>query len=121
MDITPVIPSDRKIIQAYSQESFKINDERFFSNLIVMYNEVLRWDISDFDSLTIEDFNILNDKNLEILLIGCGLLHKSLKPQIKYGFKNLSIEVMNTGAACRTYNILLAEGRLVGAALILPK
>ena len=118
MDITPIIPKDKKIIQSYSSEGFKISDERFTSNIIVIHNEVIIWDIKDFESLKLEDFNILKSKEIEILLIGCGSLHKILTPKIKYGLDNLSIEVMNTGAACRTYNILLGEGRLVAAALI---
>lgn len=118
MDVTPIIPRDKKVIQAYSNECFKINEERFNNNIIVIHNEVLTWDIEDFESLQLSDFDIIKSREVEILLIGCGATHKSLSPKLKYGLDNISVEVMNTGAACRTYNILLGEGRLVAAALI---
>lgn len=118
MDITPIIPKYKKIIQAYSSEGFKINDERFNSNLIVIHNEIITWNVIDFESINLSDFDIIKQKEIEILLIGSGATHKSLSAKIKYGLDNISVEVMNTGAACRTYNILLGEGRFVAAALI---
>ena len=58
---------------------------------------------------------------VEILLIGCGKKQAVLPPKIRMGLKEVGIglEVMDTGAAVRTYNVLLAEGRRVAAALMM--
>ncbi|MFN7038782.1 MAG: Mth938-like domain-containing protein [Alphaproteobacteria bacterium] len=122
MDVTPLIPNDKYVINKYGDNSITVNNEKFLGNLIITPNKILKWEITDFASLTIENFRPLVDEKLEILLLGCGTKHLMLNNSIKYGLKsllpNISIEVMTTGAACRTYNILLAEGRIVGCALI---
>ena len=57
---------------------------------------------------------------IELLLIGCGARFAMVGPDVRRALKKeqISIESMDTGAACRTYNVLLGEDRRVGAALI---
>ena len=56
----------------------------------------------------------------EILLVGCGARTESMPVPVREHFKaqRIALEAMDTGAACRTYNVLIAESRLVAAALI---
>ena len=63
---------------------------------------------------------IKSNPSIEILLIGCGEHTKLIEPNLLADVKNagISVEPMNTGAACRTFNILIAEDRRVAAALI---
>jgi uncharacterized protein len=57
---------------------------------------------------------------IEILLIGCGTRAKLIEPNLLADLKNagIAVESMDTGAACRTFNVLIAEDRRVAAALI---
>lgn len=122
MDITPLIPSGKKIITGYGEGAFKINNDPHTGSIIITTDLVLGWHISEFKDLTPESLSILfeNVRNTEIVIIGCGLQHQRLQSDIYSAFrsKNISVEIMSTGAACRTYNVLLGEGRHVAAALI---
>jgi uncharacterized protein len=73
------------------------------------------------DALTLAAFDRLAGLPIEILLLGTGdrlrFPHPSLTAPLRAA--GIGVEVMDTGAACRTYNILLAEDRRVGAALML--
>jgi uncharacterized protein len=119
MDITPIIPANKKIITAYDSNNFTVSGEKYFSNIIIFADMVIPWKITH-DLNHIDNYLVLNEfaSQIEILLIGTGskhiILEKSLLLQLK---SNFNVEVMNSGAACRTYNILLAEGRNVAAAL----
>ena len=59
---------------------------------------------------------------IEILIIGTGKRHEMISPELRRALKEhgVGFDTMDTGAACRTFNILLGEGRRVAAALILP-
>jgi uncharacterized protein len=123
MDITPVIPSEKKIITSYGGGIFKINNnESFTGNIIVYPNEIISWQAIESESITIESIMpfIKNTENIEVLLIGCGTEHQSAPKELVAEFrtKGIGIEMMTTGAACRTYNVLLGEGRNIAAALI---
>jgi uncharacterized protein len=122
MDITPIIPSGKNIIKAYGNMGFKINDTEYHSSLIVLPNKISAWNITSPAQIAIDplQFALENAANIEILLIGCGEVHMALPPEISQHFNqmNIGVEIMTTGAACRTYNVLLSEGRDVAAALM---
>ncbi|HLX29694.1 MAG TPA: Mth938-like domain-containing protein [Casimicrobiaceae bacterium] len=73
-----------------------------------------------FESLSAEDFSGLLESSPEIVLLGTGSTQRFVRPAITAPLHNANVglEVMDTRAACRTYNILVAEGRPVTAALI---
>jgi uncharacterized protein len=122
MDITPVIPKGHNIIKGYGDMTFKINDDEYQSSLIVSPEEVIKWQAESHTDISVP---ILEEsvkfEDTEILLIGCGSTHKPIEDKVIIGLQKsgVGVEVMTTGAACRTYNVLLAEGRKVVAALIL--
>lgn len=79
------------------------------------------WGPNHFSSLSAQHLSALSDLSIDVLLLGTGLRQRFpspalLRPLIEAG---IPVEVMDTAAACRTYNILVAEGRMVAAALIL--
>lgn len=127
MDITPLIPENRQIIQSYSPGQFKINGSVYDQPILILPEQTLLWDAPvAFDELSkghfIAPFNELaEDYHIDILLLGTGETGKFLPPLLNIDLKKegLSIESMNTGAACRTYNVLMAEGRKI-AAFLLP-
>lgn len=73
-----------------------------------------------FDALTDDDFARLLEASPEIVLLGTGAAQRFPRPAVTAPLHraNVGLEVMDTRAACRTYNILVAEGRAVSAALI---
>jgi uncharacterized protein len=73
-----------------------------------------------FDALTDDDFSRLLKGSPEIVLLGTGAAQRFPRPAVTAPLHraNVGLEVMDTRAACRTYNILVAEGRAVSAALI---
>jgi uncharacterized protein len=128
MDVTPLISSDRKVIQSYKGGIFKISNEKYDTAIFVLPDRVIPWQlpVTEEDvirNLHVDDFRALKEfaGEIDVLLLGTGpkqiLLHPTLRVALKkeYGF---SIEAMDTGAACRTYNVLMAEGRQIAAALI---
>ena len=110
------------LITAYGQGFVEINNQRYTQNLIVMADKlILDWQATDFASLSAAHFEQLIDLKIEVALLGTGQKHQFLHPKIIQNLtKNgIPLECMTTAAACRTYNILMSEGRNVAAMLIL--
>jgi uncharacterized protein len=82
---------------------------------------ILDWAVRDFDSLSEGNFECLLAYQPEVILLGTGSTHRFIRPHLIQHLTgaNIPVECMSTDAACRTYNILMAEGRKVAAALIL--
>lgn len=121
-DITPIIPSDRQVIDGYGDGQFCVSGQWRTGAVVVFPDHTVGWDAPDFGALTVNDFTMVVEAQprVELLLLGTGtkmqLLPKALRQSLREA--GLVVEVMDTGAACRTYNVLLAEGRRVGAALL---
>ncbi len=116
-------PSDGYYITAYERHQISINGRTFASSLVIAPNKLLTdWTITNIDNLTAEHIEPIVQLNPELVLLGTG---QTLKfPEVEaYATlirQGIGIEVMDTGAACRTYNILMSEGRRVIAGLIMP-
>lgn len=111
-----------QLVTGYGADWVEINGTRYSKSLIVLPNLLIPdWSVSDFDSLSEESFKGLLELKPEVVLLGTGEKHRFLHPRISRELTaaNISLESMDTAAACRTYNILMAEGRHVAAALIL--
>ena len=113
---------NNNLITGYGADFVEINRQRYTSNLIVMADKlILDWQATDFVSLTASHFVQLIELKPEVVLLGTGEKHQFLHPKITQHLteSDIPIECMTTAAACRTYNILMSEGRNVVAALIL--
>lgn len=114
--------SDVQIVSGYGAGWITVDKETFNHNLLVGSSGYLRpWDCPNFEALTPQHFADLAELNVEVILFGSGskirFVHPSwLQPLMQ---KRIGFETMDTHAACRTYNVLAAEGRNVIAALIL--
>ena len=97
-----------------------VNGQRHESSLIVMPDQLLPWDVSEFTKITVEDFDRLKALQPEILLLGTGPKQRFPHPRLTapLAAAGIGVEVMDLKAACRTYNILVAEERKVAAALL---
>jgi len=109
-------------IDAYGNGGFRFADMSHRGSLLCLPDGMHGWDIATPDALTPESFR----KVIEILqppaflLLGTSTeqVFPSLETRRLFADAGLGLEVMTTGAACRTYNVLLAEHRSLGAALI---
>ncbi len=120
MDVTPLVRVGAQIIQSYANGKFKVSGKIYESAVVVTPEETLAWDAPEnFSDLNAEHFS--GFKPVEVILLGTGKKMHFLPPALKKSLKEkgLNVESMDTAAACRTYNVLMAEGRLVAAFLML--
>lgn len=122
MDITPLIKEGTNIITSYGNLGFSINKTRYEGSLLLLPSLII-----PAPSLSIEvidpsiiDLIIEHKAQIELLLIGCGTTHRHTPPFLKQLLypHGIACDTMTTGAACRTFNVLLSEERKVAALLI---
>ena len=113
-------PSPHNTITGYGDDYVVVNSQRHESSLIVMPDRVLNWPASDFTNLRPEDFKTLEALEAEIVLLGTGPKQRFPHPCLTAALTaaGIGLEVMDLKAACRTFNILVAEERKVAAALL---
>jgi uncharacterized protein len=107
-------------ITAYGDDYVAVNGARRERNIIVTATEVRDWSADDFEHLSAEHFAELARLGVEIVLLGTGRRQRFPHPQLTapLGAARIGLEVMDSKAACRTYNILVAEERRVALALL---
>ena len=110
----------RNAITGYGEGYVSVNGQRHESSLIVLPDRVLAWDVPQFSALSTEHFSALKDLRAEILLLGTGPTQRFPHPRLTapLAAAGVGVEVMDLKAACRTFNILVAEERRVAAALL---
>ena len=122
LDITPLVPAGRQVIEAYGGGGFVIAGARHAGSVIVFAERTIAWPpeaTADVTEAALAPV-FAAPSPAEILVIGFGagfiLAPAPLRAAVRA--RGLALEWMDTGAACRTFNVLLAEGRPVVAALI---
>ncbi|MBI3709029.1 MAG: Mth938-like domain-containing protein [Proteobacteria bacterium] len=111
-----------KRVDSYGAGGFRVAGESFKGSIVVWADGARSWPVASMAGLTIETLAALLDVKppLEILLIGCGRTMAVIAPDLRQALRGrgIAVDTMDTGAACRTYNVLVAEERRVAAALI---
>jgi len=123
MELTPVIPSGRQVIESYGARGFRVSGIAYEYSILVFPDATLDWPVAGIEAVTIETLQpVVERGGTEILLLGCGARMMPVPPALRQALKavGISLEAMDTGAACRTYNVLLAEDRRVATALLRP-
>ncbi|BEI36803.1 Mth938-like domain-containing protein [Polynucleobacter sp. HIN7] len=116
--------SSQNTITGYGIGFIEVNKTPYSQALIVQPDgEVMVWPVEESPDLTEDHFSLISGLQPELVIIGTGkkqvfLNPKILQPLIK---AKIGFEMMDSQAACRTYNILMGEGRKVLAAIILEK
>lgn len=113
--------SGLNMFTAYGPDYVSVNHQKYGSNLIVLPDVLTEnWTTSRVETLTDEDMQRLLQLGTEIVLLGTGSrLRFPAGPLLRpFAPAGIGLEVMDLQAACRTYNILAAEGRTVAAALL---
>jgi uncharacterized protein len=111
----------RNLFTGYGEGYVDVNGARHRANVLVAADSVTPgWSTGPLEALTAEHIDRLAAARPEILLLGTGAAFRFPDPSVLAPLHRarIGVEVMDTKAACRTYNILLSEGRNVVAALI---
>lgn len=123
MELNPLPSHDRQVVQGYAKGGFRVSDTEWWGAILIFPTRTILWPVASVIDLVPSAFEPVRDAAdppIELLLIGTGqkiaLLSSKLRQEIRaMGF---AVEVMDTGAACRTYNVLIGEERRVAAALL---
>jgi len=111
----------RNAISRHSLSGVIVNGQAYTHSLIVPSDgEVRAWSVDRFEALEAEHFERLVDYRPQLVVFGSGSRLRFPSPRLLAGLMKarIGIETMDTAAACRTYNVLLSEGRVVVAALL---
>ncbi|MGZ8288857.1 MAG: Mth938-like domain-containing protein [Telluria sp.] len=122
MKLHPSINKQYQTVTGYDDTGVEINAERFNYSLIVMPETPPRpWPVADFESLGAEHFAIIEADAPDVVILGTGARQRFVHPRLVAGLaaRRVGVECMDSQAACRTYNILMGEGRKVTLALII--
>lgn len=109
------------VFTAYGDDYVAVNHEKHLKNLIVLPESIIpEWSTATVETLAAEDMQKLLELGTEIILLGTGSRLRFPAGQLMRPFApaGIGLEIMDLRAACRTYNILAAEGRKVAAALL---
>lgn len=123
MDVTPLVPKGRQLIQSYGDKGFRVSGTRHEGSVWILPEQTIAWPVSSISEVSadsLKELIALSAQHVRILLIGTG---KTMLPvpaswRAMAREADVALEPMDTGAACRTYNVLLTEERSVAAALI---
>lgn len=109
-------------VTAYDDEGVEINAVRFTHSLVVMPEKPpVSWSPKSFEELSVEHFEEIDAAQPDVVILGTGPRQRFVHPRITAPLiaRHVGVECMDSQAACRTYNILMSEGRRVALALIL--
>lgn len=116
------LPGDQFFIRACDATSITVNEQRLEASCIIMAQQCHPdWPVRHIDQLDRTQAQQLAQLDIEILLLGTGQRQHfpDMRLLLPLTDRGIGVEIMTTDAACRTYNILLQENRIVAAALIL--
>ncbi len=121
MKLTLHNPEGQNVISGHSATEIFINAAAHAAPLIVMAHTITPWQFEMNQPISLNAFAVLLAMRPELVVFGSGATFRFPDPRIGAEFAKLGIgfDVMDTPAACRTYNVLLSEGRNVAAALTL--
>ena len=113
---------DRQKIQKYGAGRFTVSGQSFVGGVLVLPHQTLSWPATDVTALSEQAVEqlVAHAGSIDVCLMGCGPKTLLLPAALRARFKaaNLRVDAMDTGSACRTFNVLVSEGRAVAAALI---
>ncbi len=112
----------QNLIRAYAPGRLTINEEVYTTSLIVTPRQVVaEWPPASFADLLAGHFEMIASLQPEVVILGTGARLQFPAPSLTRSLveAGIGIEVMDTGAACRTYNFLMSDGRRVAAALLM--
>jgi uncharacterized protein len=105
-------------ISHYQADHIKLNDKALSHSLIITPKEHQPWPVTSINSLTLDDFKPFSEAEVILLASDCGSRELAAAIPCHFAKRGVGIEIMSLGALCRTFNLLVQEGRCVVAGLI---
>ena len=115
-------PAGDNFFTGYGNDYVVVNQQRYARSLIVTPQQIIEDKLAaNFELLSATHFEFLLELKPQIVLLGTGATLRFPPPELTRGLTaaRVGLEVMDTSAACRTYNVLTAEGRNVAAAILI--
>ncbi|MHA1536339.1 MAG: Mth938-like domain-containing protein [Alphaproteobacteria bacterium] len=111
-----------QLIESYGDGGFRVSGTAYKGSIVILPGRTEGWHVADISALTAQDLATVTGAQppVEILLLGCGARTVEVPQSSRAKLKKhgIVVEPMSTGAACRTYNLLIAEGRQVAGAFV---
>lgn len=113
-------PTRANAFTGYGEGYVLLNGTRREASVIVLPERIVEWQVASFAALAEADFERIAELKPEVVLLGTGARLRFPHPRLTAPLARagIGLEVMDLQAACRTYNILAAEERIVAAALV---
>lgn len=122
MKISLAATKQKFAVRAYEKGRLIINEQIYYKNLIIMPEQLIPdWRPQAIEELTAADFDEMLACKPSMIILGTGE-RQIFPPAALYAEATnagIGVEIMHTPAACRTYNILMSEGRTIAAALMM--
>lgn len=109
-------------ITGYGLGYVTVNEVRIAGSVVVTPTRLLKdWAPDEFSKVSLACVRLINELDIEVALLGTGASQQFPRDDLvtRFASRGIGLEIMDTAAACRTYNILMTEGRTV-AAMLLP-
>ena len=120
MELTQISQPQRQVIERYGPSGFRVSGTIYLGPVLVFADRTIAWAEPAITETALAP--VIEHGGVELLLLGLGRRMAPVAPALRVALKSrgIAVEAMDTGAACRTYNLLLAEDRHVAAALLPP-
>ncbi|MEJ8567413.1 Mth938-like domain-containing protein [Elongatibacter sediminis] len=123
VDLTLERPGDHLFIRSVGEEGIQVVDDWHTRSIVVGVQRLIAdWAPGSASDIEAEHLGIIFELQPEVVIVGTGQRQHFLAPELQMAFlgRGIGVEFMATRAACRTFNILVSEGRNAAAALIPP-
>jgi uncharacterized protein len=123
MDLSFQAPGEHHFIHSVSAEGIRVGERTYTQSLVISADQIRTdWPVQNFEDFESSHFELLFQLEPDLVLLGTGANQHFLSAELMMEFyqRGIGIEIMNTAAACRTFNVLVAESRRVVAALLPP-
>ena len=113
-------PQGEFVFSNYGDGFLTVNDQSHNNSLVIFPDLLEAWPVSDFDQLTADHFTIFTERNPDVVILGTGSSQRFPPVELRRELarRKIQLDIMDTPAACRTYNLLVSEDRDVGAAIL---
>lgn len=114
-------PQSEFVFNNYGEGFVAVKNQRYTSSLVIFPDLLESWPVASLDELTADHFDIFASRKPDVLILGTGAKQQFPSVQLRRELakRKLQLDVMDTPAACRTYNLLVSEDRDVGACVLL--
>ena len=119
MKITLDNPQGEYVFSNYGEGFLTVNDQKLAESVLIFPDQLEPWPVSSIDALTTAHFERFIERRPDVIIFGTGASQQFPGIELRRELlrQKIQLDVMNTPAACRTYNLLVSEDRDVGAAI----